>query len=190
MSWLRPIDAWLASHILPHEADLIRQARRWTMEDGEARDLVHEAYAQLLQLAAWDHIANPAAYAVRTIRNLAMQRMRRSRIVSIRQFAGLEEFDYPDQSPDSFAVVAGRDELRRMMAAVESLPAACRRVVLLRKFEGMAPRDIAGQLGLSLSTVEKHLARGMVLLTRAMRDGDEPALAEAAPAPYRPQLRA
>lgn len=171
MSWLRPIDAWFASSILPHEGDLLRQARRWAVDEDEARDLLHEAYAQLLQVEGWERIANPAAYAVRIIRNNALQRMRRARIVPMRQFAALEELDFPDPAPDSFAVAAGRDELRRLMDAVDALPPACRRVVLLRKFEEMPPRAIAERLGLSLSTVEKHLARGLFLLSRAMEKG-------------------
>lgn len=160
----------------------MRQARRWSVEEDEARDLVHESYAQLLQLKSWDHILNPAAYVTRMIRNIALQRMRRARVVPMRQFAALEEAEHADPAPDSFAVVAARDELRRMMAAIEALPPACRRVVMLRKLEAMPPRDIAHQLGISLSTVEKHLSRGMLLLSRALRgpdtlpSRDEPAL--------------
>lgn len=169
MSWLRPIDAWFASAILPHEPDLLRQARRWAADEDEARDLVQEAYVQVFQLTAWDGIANPAAYTVRIIRNCALQRMRRARIVPIRQFAGLEEMDFPDPLPDSFAVAAGREDWRRLTAAIDALPPACRRVVLMRKFDEMPPRAIAEKLGLSLSTVEKHLARGIQSLSRAMR---------------------
>lgn len=172
MSWLRPIDHWFSAAILPHEPDLLRQARRWSGNDDEARDLVHEAYTQLLLLTAWDHILNPAAYATQMIRNIALQRLRRARIVPMRQFAALEETEHADPAPDSFAVAAARDELRRMMQAIETLPPAARRVVLLRKLEAMAPRDIAHQLGISLSTVEKHLARGMLLLARALQGSD------------------
>ncbi|WP_084579561.1 RNA polymerase sigma factor [Sphingomonas azotifigens] len=183
MSWLRPIDAWFASAILPHEAALLQQARRWTGDPDEARDLLHEAYAQLLQLQAWEGIANPPAYAVRTIRNCALQRMRRARIVPMRQFAALEEVEFPDPAPDSFAVASGREELARMIAAVDALPPMCRRVVQLRKFEEMAPRAIAELLGISLSTVETHLARGTLAVARALRaeasDGPAPAKAPA-----------
>lgn len=178
MSWLRPIDAWFSSSILPHEADLLRQARRWADGEDEARDLLHEAYAQLLQLPGWEGIANPAAYAVRTIRNCALQRMRRARIVPMRRFAALEELEFPDPAPDSFAIASGREELARITAAVDALPPMCRRVILLRKFEEMSPRTIAEKLGISLSTVEKHLARGTLALSRAMRAGAP----EAAPA--------
>ncbi|MET4897858.1 RNA polymerase sigma factor [Sphingomonadaceae bacterium jetA1] len=180
MSWLRPIDAWFASAILPHEPDLLRQARRWAADEDEARDLVQEAYVQLFQLTAWDGIANPAAYTVRIIRNCALQRMRRARIVPIRQFAGLEELDLADPLPDSFAVAAGREEWRRLTAGIDALPPACRRVVLMRKFDDMPPRAIAEKLGLSLSTVEKQLARGIELLSRTMRASAEQAPGEPA----------
>ena len=172
MSWFRPIDEWFSAVILPHEPHLLRQARRWSANEDEARDLVHEAYSQLLELSAWDQILNPAAYAKHMIRNIALQRLRRARIVPMRQFAALEETEHADPAPDSFAIAAGRDELRRMMHAIETLPPASRRVVLLRKLEGMTPREIARQLGISLSTVEKHLARGMLLVARALQGAD------------------
>ena len=176
MSWLRPIDIWFTETILPQEGDLLRQARRWTAEDEDARDLLHEAYAQILQLTAWDQIANPAAYATRVIRNAAMQRFRRAQVVSIRHFAHLEELDYPDPAPDSFAVAAARHEYRLLIQAIATLPPAPRQVVILRKFEDLAPRVIAERMGLSLSTVEKHLARGMALLARAMKAVDDGAM--------------
>ncbi|MEO7169252.1 MAG: sigma factor-like helix-turn-helix DNA-binding protein, partial [Sphingomonas sp.] len=43
------------------------------------------------------------------------------------------------------------------------------------KFEELPPRAIAERLGLSLSTVEKHLSRGILLLSRALRDLPVPA---------------
>ncbi|QJU59874.1 sigma-70 family RNA polymerase sigma factor [Sphingomonas sp. AP4-R1] len=170
MSWLRPIDAWFAEAILPHEPVLLQQARRWTGVDEDARDLVHEVYTQILQLDAWEQIANPAAYAARMMRNNALQRLRRARIVPFRQLTALEN-ERADPAPGSFQICAGREELARLRAAIDRLPPACRRVILLRKFEDCPPRMIAERLGISLSTVEKHLARGLMLLAQA-RDID------------------
>lgn len=168
MSWLRPIDEWFASSVLAYEADLLRQARRWAQDEDDARDLLQETYAKMLQLDGWRSIANPAAYAVRIIRNEALQRLRHARVVPIRQFVALEEAEFIDPVPDGFTIAESRETLRRLMEAVEALPPACRRVMMLRKFEEMPPRDIAAYLGISLSTVEKHLTKAMVLLSRLM----------------------
>lgn len=168
MSWLRPIDEWFASSVLPYEADLIRQARRWAADEEDARDLVQESYARMLQLDGWKNISNPVAYAMRIIHNEALQRMRHARVVPIRQFAALEETEYADPAPDGFSIAAGREALSQLMEAINTLPPMCRRVMMLRKFEEMPPRDIAAFLGISLSTVEKHLTKAMMLLSRSM----------------------
>ena len=44
--------------------------------------------------------------------------------------------------------------------AVASLPKQCRRVYLMRKVHGMSHKEIAGQLGISPRTVERHIGKG------------------------------
>jgi RNA polymerase sigma factor (sigma-70 family) len=46
--------------------------------------------------------------------------------------------------------------------AVAALPKKCRQVFLLRKVHGLGHREIAERMGLSVSSVEKYLLRGIV----------------------------
>ena len=45
--------------------------------------------------------------------------------------------------------------------AVASLPEKCRRVVLLKKVYGLSHKEIAEKMGIKISTVEKHLTKGV-----------------------------
>jgi RNA polymerase sigma factor (sigma-70 family) len=45
--------------------------------------------------------------------------------------------------------------------AVASLPTQCRRVVIMKKVYAMQNKEIARRLDLSVSTVEKHLTKGI-----------------------------
>jgi RNA polymerase sigma factor (sigma-70 family) len=45
--------------------------------------------------------------------------------------------------------------------AVASLPSQCRRVVIMKKVYGMQNKEISRRLELSVSTVEKHLTKGI-----------------------------
>ena len=68
--------------------------------------------------------------------------------------------------------------------AIASLPEKCRHVYLLRKVHGMAHQEIADRLGISLSTVEKHLRMGVLscrdYLDRANNDRSAVQIAAAA----------
>lgn len=161
MSWLRPIDIWFREQVLPYETYYLRQARRWLRSREEAADLVQEAYLKLLQMDDWAAVRNPRSYTVTTIRNLVLQRVRREQIVAIVDIPAPSLAETRDEAPGVFEAVAERQALVDLLAEVERLPPVCRRVVRMRKFEDRTPREIALELGISVSTVETHLARGM-----------------------------
>lgn len=179
VSWLRPIDVWFQKQVLPYEAHYLRQARRWSRDAHEASDLVQEAYLKLLQMDNWAGIRDPRAYAVTMIRNLVLQRVRRSQVVAFTDIPSLDA-DMRDESPGVFEVVAAREALIDLLAEVERLPPACRRVIRMRKIDDRPPSEIARTLGISISTVETHLARGMQQLLQWHRGRQQvPMLAEA-----------
>lgn len=169
MSWLRPVDIWFSEQVLPHEAHYLRTARRWSRGRDEALDLVQEAYLKLLLHDDWRAIRDPRRYTVTTIRNLVLQRIRRSRIVAITDIPAHDVADIYDEGPSVFDIVAGREALLGLLDDVERLAPVCRRVIRMRKFEDLPPREIARRLGISLSTVETHLARGMRQLMQMRR---------------------
>ncbi|MBM0107488.1 RNA polymerase sigma factor [Steroidobacter sp. S1-65] len=179
MSLLREIDRWFIDEVLPHEARYLALARRMTGNRDQAADLVHDAYTRLFRDEAWRAIDHPSAYVLRMVRNLAIQRMRRTKIVSFASIANLDELEQAVPAPDPFDRMVARHELRRLANAIRELPARCRDVMLLRRFEELPPREVAERLGLSLSTMEKRLARALVLLTKALQQ--EPTSSAQAP---------
>lgn len=168
MAWLRDIDKWFAEAVLPFASTYRAYARKLTGDAVEAEDLVQEAYAKVLGVSDWRRLETPERFVLTIIRNLAFERFRRAKVVGIRQIGVLEMEALPDPAPDAHAVASAREELLRVLDAVDRLPEQCRRVVTLRKMEGLSPGQIAVRLGLSISTVEKHLAKGLMLLTKSL----------------------
>jgi len=182
MPILRPIDRWFVDEVLPHEDQCLRLALRVTGDPDTARDLVQEVFLKLLTVDGWSAIDNPRAYVLRMLRNTAIERMRRARIVDFRQLTEIDAAQTGDDSPDPFRVVAAREEMARVRTALDSLPEPGRSLLIQRRIEGRAPSAMSRESGISLSTLEKRLARAYYLLTRALSgERDEAVAVQAEP---------
>ena len=165
---VRPIDRWFVDEVLPHERAYIDYARRTVRNDDEAGDIVQEVYVKIFTLDGWAAIANPPGYVMRMIRNLAVERIRQARVVTMQPLPPAALSEVADEAPDSFRVVAARRQMAHVQQAISHLPDRCRVALVRRRFAEETPREIAHDLGISVSTFEKRLARAVELLTYAL----------------------
>jgi len=152
------IDDWFARHVLPHEADL----RRWLSRFGgdiDVDDIVQETYAGMARHRA--SVREPRAFMFAVARNAVIATLKQKRIVRIVAIADLDSFPLVDGAQSSEQSLVGREELEMLQAAIADLPERCREVLTLRKIEGLPQREVAARLGLSESTVEKHVSAGI-----------------------------
>ena len=175
MLGLREIDRWLVDRVLPHERRYLVLARRFSSNGDDAADLVQEVYARVMASEGWRFVDEPRAYVLTMIRNLGIQRLRRARVVSMQSLTDMGGDHHVSEDPDAFDEASGRQQLKLALAALRTLPPRCREVVELRRLHDLPSREIARRLGLSLSTVEKRLARGMTLMALAMSQAETPA---------------
>lgn len=180
MSWLRDIDRWFLAEVLPHAAAYRAKAAYLCGRDN-ADDLVQDAYARVLKTSDHQAIVAPRGFVLTIVHNLALERLRRANVVRIDLMASFDLLDVADPAPDAFAIASGRSELQRLLDLIDALPPQCSRVLHMRKVQGMPPGEIAAALSLSISTVEKHIAKGLALITKARRDS-EAQVEEACPA--------
>ena len=156
--------SWIARHLLPYEAEV----RGWLAERGnlgrtyEVDDIIQEAYARIgtADLAA---ITHPRAYFYQTVRNLVLEHLKRDRIVPIEGIADYDLRNIRDGRPGPEHIVSAQQDLQRFQQTLESLPPQCREALVLNKVAGLSPGEISVRMGLSKSTVEKHLARALRL---------------------------
>jgi RNA polymerase sigma factor (sigma-70 family) len=162
--WIREVDEWFAGEIFPYERMLVRLARRITEDEEAAREIVHEVYAYLLKNDLWRTIRKPRAYVIMAVRRASMRFANRGRIVAFSSFADMDVFSGDGVQADAHQVLFAKEQRRLVLEIIEGLPPRCREVVRLRRFDDRSPTDIADQLGISLSVVNKHLARGMAII--------------------------
>jgi RNA polymerase sigma-70 factor (ECF subfamily) len=79
-----------------------------------------------------------------------------------------------DPASSAEQMLIERDEQNRLTEAIDQLPAGARRVLRMHKLEGLGHAEIAAQLGISKSAVEKHMALAMAHLRRILTTEAEP----------------
>lgn len=166
---------WLARNVLPHEPALRAWLRRREVDGLETDDIIQETYAILAAAASVDHITSPRAYAFQTAQSLILRHLRRARVVRIEALGDIESLNPVGEDPSPERQVASRQDLRRVNELIAALPPKCREAFTLRKVSGLSQRQVAERMGISESTVEKHIGRALRTLMDAMKDGGIPA---------------
>jgi len=163
-----PLDVWFKREILSQEESLTRFLWRvWSRRD-EVPDIRQESYARVYEAAQKERPQAPKAFLFTTARHLMVDRVRRERIVSIRAGGENEHLNVLVDEISPEQRVVAEEELARLARAFDRLSTKCREVVWLRRVRELSQKEVAGRLGLSEKTVEKHLRTGARLLAKYM----------------------
>jgi RNA polymerase sigma factor (sigma-70 family) len=139
-----------------------------TPEDAE--DLVQEAFLRMaLYCEEGNEVRSPSAFLARTVHNLAINSAERERVRAAVP-EPIEDLDLVDSSPPADEVVAAEECLRRVQQALTAVSARTRDVFFMHRLQGMSYAEIAEHFDLSISAVEKHVAKAMAVLGPKMHE--------------------
>lgn len=122
-----------------------------------AEDLLHEVWIKAAK-AATGPIADPLAYLFRTANNLLLDR-RRSELRSARRDHDWAEDVAAAPEVSTERALLARGDLAQAEATLRALGERTDHVFRRYRVDGVSQREIAEELGISLSAIEKHLQR-------------------------------
>jgi RNA polymerase sigma factor (sigma-70 family) len=161
---------WFLNQIFQHRAALHRYLGRLTSGAEDIEDLVQETYVRVYALRDYHEVDSPKALLFRIAHNLAVERARRQITQATDTMGDLALLSvYSNEAPPDEQTDARR-RFESFCAAVDRLPPLCRRVFVLRKVYKLSPAEISEVLGVSQSTIEKHVAKGLVRCRDYLRE--------------------
>ncbi|WP_206598567.1 RNA polymerase sigma factor [Croceicoccus estronivorus] len=133
-----------------------------------ADDLTQEAFLRLAEGGA-TAVVNGRAWLYRTAHNLAVdhhrrEARRRTDTVDTEQLAAVV-----DDTPAVEELAAARSALDRVRSVLEELPERTQQVFVATRIDGMTYSEAAEHLGISDSSVQKHLARAVHHVMQRMK---------------------
>jgi len=131
-------------------------------DGSEAEDVAQEAMLRLWRVAPeWRQgEAKVSTWLYRVVSNLATDRLRKRRGVSLEEAAEPE-----DGKPAVVDLMIDADRAEALQVALASLPDRQRQAVVLRHLEGLTNPEIAQVMEIGVEAVESLTARGKRALT-------------------------
>lgn len=150
---------------------LLRWFSRKVSDCAEAEDLVQEVFLRLVKLNGFDgNLPSARAYVFHTANSVLFDWLRKRRVRHTDAHDELENDHPADADFPPERVLIGRERFAEATAALLELPERTRVIFVLRRVEGLKCKDIARRLNISVSAVEKHMARAMAHLMKRVDD--------------------
>ncbi|MEE7625600.1 RNA polymerase sigma factor [Methylobacter sp. Wu8] len=164
----------VAELIQEHREELHGYLVRQTRCSEAASDILQDAFLRLIHSDIKNDLKNPRAFLYKIVSNLAIDHLRSSNR-RVARHADESELAYQaDPTPSIEHQLYTQEQIAHLRQAVSELPPRCREVFIMHKFKHQPYSVIMDELGISESTVLKHIVKAMEHCRRRMRELDSP----------------
>ncbi len=155
------------------EAKPLRQyVRRVLRGSADADDIVQDAFIRLWRALGLNDIHNPRAVLFKTARNLALNHIRNDRVRnSDAARTGADDSLNREVRTAEEEIIAS-EEAAACRVLIDALPLRCREAFVLRVVDELSYKEMAKEMRLSVSTIEKHIGKGKQLCRARLADAE------------------
>lgn len=142
-----------------HQRELIGRTIKIVHCADIAGEIVQESYLILTKTSQTQTIKQPRGFLFRVARNLAFDYLKHNKVIAghVEKYAA----DYQQEMPSTEHIIEQQQRLEMFKEMVDELPPRCRDVFILYKVYGKSYKEIAQELDISQSGVEKHIMKGL-----------------------------
>ncbi|WP_219117287.1 sigma-70 family RNA polymerase sigma factor [Janthinobacterium sp. UMAB-56] len=132
----------------------------------DAADLAHDVYLHLMKTGRVPPAGESRRHLTQIANGMVIDLYRRRQIEAayLEVLALLPEALAPSEEERALVIEA----LTQIDAVLHQLPTKARKALLLCKLDGLSYRDIAAELQVSVSSVEKYIAAGLLACYQAL----------------------
>lgn len=138
--------------------------------EADADDVAQDAFLRLCRCEDFDSFRHPRAVLFKTGYRLALNRLRQRRGNPIDKSEPLIDEGLGGVAISAEEAIIAHEQERAYGHALDSLTPRCRQVIELRTVYELSYKEMSDSLGLSVSTLEKHLVKGKRDCTQMLTD--------------------
>lgn len=132
------------------------------VKSDDVEDIVQDTFIKSYEAGLKQEIKFERTYMLTTARNLALNHVSKASERKNQSLDNMQNLPNDLTSKSLESQVQSKERFLHFCRATDTLSVEVKRVFLLKKVYGMSQKDIAEYIGLSQSTVEKHVAKGLL----------------------------
>jgi RNA polymerase sigma-70 factor (family 1) len=148
---------------------LCNYANKMIQDMDEAEEMVQGTFLNIWEKREDIEIhTSVKSYLYRAVHNNCLNRIKHYKVKReySENYKHEADLEYSDASHD----LAGKEMEQQIQIAIESMPPQCRTVFKLNRFENLTYAEIAGQMNLSVNTIENHMVKALKILREKLSD--------------------
>jgi RNA polymerase sigma-70 factor (ECF subfamily) len=132
------------------------------VKSDDVEDIVQDTFIKSYEAGLKQEIKFERTYMLKTAKNLALNHVAKASERKNQSLDDMQSLPNDLTSNSLESQVESKERFLHFCRATDTLSVEVKRVFLLKKVYGMSQKDIAKYIGLSESTVEKHVAKGLL----------------------------
>ena len=154
---------------------LVRYLSKKVSNNEDANDLAQEALLRMYKFQQSQKLDNAKAFLFKTANNLVIDQIRRAKVhdryINWENSQVAATNDDHKYSPSAERTVSAEQDLDQIYRVVDDMPEKVKRAFLLHRGKDMSYSEIAQEMGVSTSMVEKHMVKALKILRQKIADG-------------------
>lgn len=167
-------DRLLQDIVAEHDSALRRFLRMRQLQPGDQEDVLQDVYLKLSRLEDLTERLTKSPDTVRSYlfvmeSNIIRDNIRRATAREAANHKPLEQQDDIEAGFTPEIILSGKQEVAAVEKALRRVKSPHRRAFMLSRFEHKSYREIADDLSISISTVEKYICRVLIALREELK---------------------
>lgn len=143
-----------------HADTLRRYIRRHLHSESDAEDVLQDVFVRLCRRGDLSDLHTPLAVLFKIAFRLSLNMIRQRRTSLVNPWIRIADLSVVDSQTCPERSLQAKDELEALSKIIATLSPQCQKVITLRHVHGLSYKEMADELGIAVSTIEKHATRG------------------------------
>ncbi len=144
-----------------YETNIRAFLKKRVFQREDVEDMVQETFLKAHKVENWEEVKNPEAYLVRVASNVARDKLRRQQKDLIEGSDDITALDVTSGGPNPEQKTEHQQDLIALEQVIAGLTPKVRQAIIFIKIMNLSYAEASKIMGITISTLENHIARGM-----------------------------